>query len=92
MKPTAFLVNTSRAGLIDQTALRQALTEGWFAGAGLDVFDVEPLPVDHWLRSSPRTLLSPHMGYVSEHSYRIFYRDVVEDIAAYLDGSPARTL
>jgi phosphoglycerate dehydrogenase-like enzyme len=92
MKPNAFLVNTSRAGLVDQDALRQALTEGWIAGAGLDVFDVEPLPADHWLRTSPRTLLSPHMGYVSEHSYRIFYGDVVDDIAAYLDGSPIRTL
>jgi phosphoglycerate dehydrogenase-like enzyme len=92
MKPSAFLVNTSRAGLVDQDALRRALTEGWFAAAGLDVFDVEPLPADHWLRASPRTLLSPHMGYVSEHSYRIFYGDVVEDIAAYLDGAPVRTL
>jgi phosphoglycerate dehydrogenase-like enzyme len=92
MKPSAFLVNTSRAGLVDQGALRRALEEGWIAGAGLDVFDVEPLPEDHWLRGSPRTLLSPHMGYVTEHSYRIFYADAVEDIAAFLDGSPIRTL
>jgi phosphoglycerate dehydrogenase-like enzyme len=92
MKPSAFLVNTSRAGLVDQEALAQSLEEGWIAGAGLDVFDIEPLPEDHWLRTSPRTLLSPHMGYVSEHSYRIFYGDAVEDIAACLDGSPIRTL
>lgn len=92
MKPSAFLVNTSRAGLVDQDALRRALTEGWIAGAALDVFDVEPLPVDHWLRRSPRTLLSPHMGYVTEDGYRIFYGEAVEDIAAYLDGSPIRTL
>ncbi|GAB2802070.1 D-2-hydroxyacid dehydrogenase family protein [Actinoallomurus bryophytorum] len=92
MKPSAFLVNTSRAGLVDQDALRKALEEGWIAGAGLDVFDVEPLPADHWLRGSPRTLLSPHMGYVTEQTYRIFYADAVEDIAAFLDGSPIRTL
>lgn len=92
MKPGAFLVNTSRAGLVDQDALRQALAEGWIAGAGLDVFDIEPLPADHWLRTSPRTLLSPHMGYVTERSYQGFYGEAVEDIAAYLDGSPIRTL
>lgn len=92
MKPSAFLVNTSRAGLVDQDALAQALEEGWIAGAGLDVFDIEPLPAEHWLRTAPRTLLSPHMGYVTEHSYRVFYGDAVEDIAAFLDGSPIRTL
>lgn len=92
MKPSAFFVNTSRAGLVDQDALRRALEEGWIAGAGLDVFDVEPLPQDHWLRSSPRTLLSPHMGYVTEESYRIFYSHAVEDIAAFLNGAPIRTL
>lgn len=92
MKPSAFFVNTSRAGLVDQDALRRALEEGWIAGAGLDVFDVEPLPEDHWLRSSPRTLLSPHMGYVTEESYRIFYSHAVEDIAAFLNGAPIRTL
>ncbi|MGI5223973.1 D-2-hydroxyacid dehydrogenase family protein [Actinoallomurus sp. CA-142502] len=92
MKPSAFFVNTARAGLVDQDALRKALEEGWIAGAGLDVFDVEPLPADHWLRSSPRTLLSPHMGYVTEQSYQIFYSDAVEDIAAFLNGAPIRTL
>jgi phosphoglycerate dehydrogenase-like enzyme len=92
MKPSAFLVNSSRAGLVDQDALARALDEGWIAGAGLDVFDVEPLPAGHWLRSAPRTLLSPHMGYVSENGYRVFYGDAVEDIAAFLDGSPVRTL
>jgi phosphoglycerate dehydrogenase-like enzyme len=92
MKPGAFLVNTSRGGLVEQDALRRALEEGWIAGAALDVFDVEPLPEDHWLRGAPRTLLTPHMGYVTENSYRIFYGDAVEDIAAFLDGSPIRTL
>jgi phosphoglycerate dehydrogenase-like enzyme len=92
MKPTAYLVNTSRAGLVDTEALRRALSEEWIAGAGLDVFDIEPLPADHWLRTTPRTLLSPHMGYVTEDSYRVFYGDAVEDIVAFLDGTPIRTL
>jgi phosphoglycerate dehydrogenase-like enzyme len=92
MRPDGYLVNTSRAGIVDTEALRRALTEGWFAGAGLDVYDVEPLPVDHWLRRSPRTLLSPHMGYVSHRNYRTFYGDAVEDIAGYLAGEPLRRL
>jgi phosphoglycerate dehydrogenase-like enzyme len=92
MKPSAFLVNTSRGGLVDQDALAKALREGWIAGAGLDVFDVEPLPPDHWALTAPRTLLSPHMGYVTEGGYRVFYTDAVEDVAAFLDGSPVRTL
>lgn len=92
MRPDAYLVNTSRALLVDQAALRRALTEGWFAGAGLDVYDTEPLPADHWLRSAPRTLLSPHMGYVTQGAYRLFYSDAVEDIRAFLDGSPINQL
>ena len=92
MKPTAYLVNTSRAGLVDTDALRRALSEERIAGAGLDVFDIEPLPTDHWLRTTPRTLLSPHMGYVTEDSYRVFYGDAVEDIVAFLNGTPIRTL
>jgi phosphoglycerate dehydrogenase-like enzyme len=92
MKRHAFLVNTSRAGLINEDALARALSEEWIAGAGLDVFDVEPLPADHWLRSAPRTLLSPHMGYVTEDTYRVFFGDAVEDIAAFLSGEPVRTL
>jgi phosphoglycerate dehydrogenase-like enzyme len=90
--PDAYLVNTARAALVDQAALRQALSEGWIAGAGLDVYETEPLPAGHWLRSAPRTLLSPHMGYVSDHGYRVFYGDAVEDIAAYLRGEPVRVL
>ena len=92
MKPSAYLVNTSRAGLVDEGALARALEEGWIAGAALDVFEREPLPADHWLRNSPRTLLSPHMGYVTENTYRVFYGDAVEDIAAFLNDSPVRTL
>lgn len=92
MKPSAFLVNTSRAALVDQAALRQALTEGWIAGAGLDVFDEEPLPAGHWVRSAPRTLLSPHMGYVTQNNYRGFYADALADIEAFVAGAPVRVL
>jgi phosphoglycerate dehydrogenase-like enzyme len=92
MRPDAYLVNTSRFGLIDEDALREALAAGRPAGVGLDVFDTEPLPAAHWLRTAPRTLLSPHMGYVTGKTYRIFYADAVEDIAAWQAGAPVRTL
>lgn len=92
MKPTAFLVNTSRGGLIDTDALVDALTEGRIAGAGLDVYDVEPLPADAPLRTAPRTVLTPHIGYVTEGTYRVFYGEAVEDIAAWAAGAPLRTL
>jgi phosphoglycerate dehydrogenase-like enzyme len=92
MRPSAFLVNTSRGPLIDQDALARALTEGWIAGAGIDVFEIEPLPADHWLRNAPNTLLTPHVGYVTERSYRLFFGDVVDDIAAFLAGGPIRVL
>jgi len=92
MKPTAFLINTSRGPIVDEAALLRALQEGWIAGAGLDVFDTEPLPVDHPLRSAPRTVLTPHLGYVTDDCYRVFYRDISEDIAAFAAGSPVRVL
>lgn len=92
MRPDAYLVNTSRFGLVDEGALRRALEAGRPAGVGLDVFDTEPLPDGHWLRSAPRTLLSPHMGYVTDRTYRIFFTDAVEDIAAWRAGAPVRTL
>src|SRR5699024_10816465 len=71
MKPNAVLVNTSRAGLVDTDALIASLEAGRIRGAGLDVHDLEPLPVDHRLRSTPRTVLTPHLGYVTEDTYRI---------------------
>jgi phosphoglycerate dehydrogenase-like enzyme len=92
MRPHAHLINTSRAGLVDRSALLRALREGWIAGAGLDVFDTEPLPADDPLRSLPNVLATPHLGYVTEGNYRTFYGEVVEDIAAYLDGDPVRVL
>jgi len=92
MKPGSVLINTSRGPIVDEVALVRALSEGWIAGAGLDVFEVEPLPADHPLRSAPNTVLTPHIGYVTDDCYRIFYRDIVEDIAAFDRGAPVRVI
>ncbi|GAB3877854.1 hypothetical protein GCM10027612_01280 [Microbispora bryophytorum subsp. camponoti] len=92
MKPTAYLINTSRAAIVDQTALASALREGRIAGAGLDVFEEEPLPTGHEFRTLPNVLATPHLGYVSELNYATFFREAVEDIGAYLDGAPIRVL
>jgi phosphoglycerate dehydrogenase-like enzyme len=92
MKPSAYLVNTSRAGIVDRAALLRALREGWIAGAGLDVFETEPLPADDPLRSLPNVLATPHLGYVTEANYRTYYGQVVEDITAFLAGEPVRLL
>lgn len=92
MKPTAYLVNTSRGPIVDTDALIAALKEERIAGAGIDVYDEEPLPVEHPLRACPRTLLTPHLGYVTENTYRAFYGEMVEDIHAWLDGAPVRVL
>ncbi|MET9501575.1 D-2-hydroxyacid dehydrogenase family protein [Streptomyces sp. NPDC006622] len=92
LKPTAYLVNTSRAAIIDQAALLDVLHEGRIAGAGLDVYDVEPLPGDHPLRTAPRLLATPHLGYVSRANYQRYYGQAVGDIRAYLEGAPVRVL
>ncbi|MEU7371059.1 D-2-hydroxyacid dehydrogenase family protein [Streptomyces hygroscopicus] len=92
MRPTAFLVNTSRAAIVDQAALAEALREGWIAGAGVDVFEREPLPPGDPFRTLPNLLATPHLGYVTRGNYERFYRDVVEDIRAYLAGEPVRRL
>ncbi len=92
LRPTAYLVNTSRSTIVDQEALLAALYSGALAGAGLDVFDVEPLPADHPLRSAPRLLATPHLGYVSQDNYRTYYGEAVEDIRAFLAGAPVRLL
>jgi len=92
MRPTAYLVNTSRGPIVDQDALLRALRAGDIAGAGLDVYDEEPLPAGHPLRSAPRTVLTPHLGYVTDDGYRIFYGDAVEDIAAFAAGQPVRVV
>ena len=92
LKPTAYLINTSRGPVVDEAALVDALRSGRIAGAGLDVFDVEPLPAGHPLRTAPRTLLTPHVGYVTAGTYRVFYTGAVEAIRAFLDGRPIRLL
>ncbi|MEU2736802.1 D-2-hydroxyacid dehydrogenase family protein [Streptomyces sp. NPDC007095] len=92
IKPTAYLINTSRAAIVDQDALLAALHEGRIAGAGVDVFDVEPLPGNHPMRTAPRLLATPHLGYVSRANYARYYGQAVENIQAYLDGDPVRVL
>jgi phosphoglycerate dehydrogenase-like enzyme len=92
MKSSAILVNTSRGPIVDEAALLGALTAGTIAGAGIDVFDREPLPREHPLRSAPRTVRTPHLGYVTERTYEVFFREAVEDVAAFLAGSPIRVL
>jgi phosphoglycerate dehydrogenase-like enzyme len=92
MRPSAYLVNTSRGPLVDTDALLTALHDGRIAGAGIDVYDEEPLPREHPLRSAPRTVLTPHVGYVTDGTYRVFFADAVADIAAWLAGSPVRAL
>jgi len=92
MKPTAYLVNTSRAGLVDTPALLAALEQRRIAGAGLDVYDVEPLPADDPFRRLPNVIATPHLGYVSRRNYRGYFTEAVEDIAAFLAGEPVRVL
>jgi phosphoglycerate dehydrogenase-like enzyme len=92
MKPSAYLINTSRAAIVDQQAMAQALRDGWIAGAGVDVFDEEPLPKDHELRTTPNLLATPHLGYVTRANYGTYYREAVEDIEAFLNGSPVRVI
>jgi phosphoglycerate dehydrogenase-like enzyme len=92
MKPTAYLVNTSRGPLVDTAALLRALHDGAIAGAALDVYDREPLPPDDPLRRAPRTVLTPHLGYVTRENYEVFFADVVADIEAWLDGRIERPL
>lgn len=92
MKNSSLLVNTSRGGLVHTSALLEALEKGVIGAAAVDVFDEEPLPVEHPLRSAERVVLTPHLGYVSRPVYEVFYGDTIEDVAAFLDGSPVRVL
>jgi phosphoglycerate dehydrogenase-like enzyme len=92
MKPTAYLINTSRGEIVDTAALLAALDSGALAGAGIDVFDVEPLPPDDRRRTHPKILATPHIGYVTDATYRVFYAEAVEDVAAWQAGAPIRVL
>jgi D-3-phosphoglycerate dehydrogenase len=92
MKPTALLINTSRGPIVDQAALLAALREKRIAGYGADVYDSEPLPASHPLRAEPRALLTPHIGYVTEETYRDFYAGMVAAIDAWLAGKPINVL
>ncbi|MBT1103783.1 D-2-hydroxyacid dehydrogenase family protein [Streptomyces anulatus] len=92
MRPTAYLVNTSRAAIVDTDALLAALRAGAMAGAATDVFDIEPLPAGHPVRTAPRLLATPHLGYVSRANYETYYGQAVENIRAFLDGQPVRRL
>jgi phosphoglycerate dehydrogenase-like enzyme len=92
LRPTAYLINTSRGPIVDEGALVDALRRGAFAGAGLDVYDREPLPPGHPLLSLPTTVLTPHLGYVTRETYRVFFGEAIEDIAAFLAGTPLRVL
>src|SRR5260221_5873602 len=92
MKPSAFLVNTSRGPIVDERALITALEGRRIAGAAIDVFDDEPLPAEHPLRRLPNTVLTPHLGYVTVENYRLAYGQAVEAIRAYLAGAPIRVI
>ncbi|HEV3373619.1 MAG TPA: D-2-hydroxyacid dehydrogenase family protein [Xanthobacteraceae bacterium] len=92
MKPTALLVNTSRGPIVDEAALLAALRDQKIAGAGLDVYDVEPLPLAHPLRKLDNVVLTPHLGYASQQNYRAYFAGVVDDIHGFLDGKPVRVL
>ena len=92
MKPTAYFINTSRGPIVEEAALIEALQSGRIAGAGLDVYDIEPLPADNPLRSLPNTVLTPHTGYVTKENYEVFFTTTVANIRAWLDGEPINVL
>jgi phosphoglycerate dehydrogenase-like enzyme len=92
MKPTAYLINTSRGEIVDTTALLAAIDSGTLAGAGIDVFEIEPLPPGDRRRIHPKILATPHIGYVTDATYRVFYTEAVEDVAAWKAGAPIRVL
>ncbi len=92
MKPTSYLINTARGPIVDEAALLDVLQKKKIAGAGLDTFGQEPLPHDHPLRKLDNVVLTPHLGYVTEDNYRRYYGDMIEDIAAWIDGKPVRVM
>ena len=92
MKPTAYLINTSRGPIVDEAAMLKALREKKIGGAGLDVFDIEPLPKDHPLRKLDNVVITPHLGYVALKNYQNYFAGVVEDIRGFIDGKPVRVM
>ncbi|WP_375454255.1 D-2-hydroxyacid dehydrogenase family protein [uncultured Methylobacterium sp.] len=92
MRPHALLINTARAAIVDEAALQAALAEGRIGGAGLDVFETEPLPADSPWRSLPNLLALPHLGYATQANYRTYFSEAVADIRAFLDGKPVRVI
>jgi phosphoglycerate dehydrogenase-like enzyme len=92
MKRSAYLINTSRPKLVDQAALIDALSSGRIAGAGLDVFDIEPLPHDHPYRYLQNVVATPHIGFVTEENYRLFFEQSIENARAFLEGKPIRVI
>jgi D-3-phosphoglycerate dehydrogenase len=92
MKPTAYLINTSRGPIVDEAALIAALSGNKIGGAGIDVYDTEPLALDHPLRKIDKAVITPHLGYVTAEGYRRFYTQMVEDVRAWLDGKPMRVI
>jgi phosphoglycerate dehydrogenase-like enzyme len=92
MKPTAYLINTSRGPIVEEAALLSALRGNKIAGAGVDVYDIEPLPLDHPLRKIDNAVITPHLGYVTAEGYRRFYSQMAEDVRAWLDGKPIRVI
>ena len=92
MKPSSYLINTARGPIVDEDALLDMLRGRKIAGAGLDTYSVEPLPVDHPLRKLDNVILTPHLGYVTEEGYRRYYSDMVEDILGWMDGKPVRVI
>ena len=92
MKKTSFLINTSRGPIVNEIDLIKALEDDIIAGAGLDVYDIEPLPQDHKLRFLPNALLLPHLGYVTDENYSLFYAQMVENLEGCIDGKPKRVI
>jgi D-3-phosphoglycerate dehydrogenase len=92
MKPTAFFINTSRGPIADEKAIEAALKAKTIAGAGIDVYDEEPLRLDHPFRKLDNIVITPHLGYVTAENYKSFYGQMVEDVRAWLDGKPVRVI